>query len=329
MSGITEASFQRVMALVTMFTPDAVDGSKTRRFLRKRDRTFDDVLEAIAKCSPSFEGAPAPEDVVASCQKAVRDEIVGRPDTPGKAEAILQLIDALLRSRHRIRHNIVVDSPSGDYTLGDVEAALSMANSGAGANRELLAKVKEANPALADADYSQASAIIAYVKAINAQIELDRDGYNAPDMYAASGTRIREEDRCKYPKVGAICLSHPLTLTLRDVYIILTCETRPNTPKITLYLRYEHLGDSFVALLAPPREPPFIDVVHTLLTHKTEIGEVDITSKRESLPIADQVGEWAAAAVASSGLFSCHTETIKQYRTYTGFMDLATATQIK
>ena len=343
MSGIAEEKFQRVMALVSMFTPDAVDGSKTRRFLAKKKHTFAGVLKAIANCSPFFEGTPVSEDVVASCQKVVRDEIAGRPDAPSKTEAILQLIDAVLRSIHRIRPNIVVDSPSSDYTLGDVEAALLMANSDPDLligyfDQEVLQDVKRANPALASADYSYPSAIIAYVDAINTRITGDsynskRDRYDNPDV----------KTRCEYPQVS---MGSDATMRegSRRATLTLYTDSGPDTEQ-EVRLEFRDLGDSFGAFL--PRvhgvQPYPYDMVQWLLTHQSEISVARVRTRvrvpgqelrwsdwSDDLGVqSDDLGvtDWAAAAVASSGLFSCRTKTIvtKHYRTHAGFVDLATA----
>lgn len=320
MSGITETNFQRVMALVTMFMPDAVDQSKTRRFLKKTTHTFADVLEAIASCSPFFAGTPVSEDVVASCQKVVRDEIAGRPDIPSKMDAILQLIDALLRSQHRVRHNIKVDSPSGDYTLADIEAAILRAND-KWVDRDLFSAVKRDNPAIADADYSQPSAIIAYVEAVNARI--GGDEYNS--------WRIGDPDnldRCKYPRANMTCYND-----IGPRRAIIALETSLDidiTQK--LFLRFRFLGGSFDTVLSEDHDALFSDVVHWLLTHKGEIGAADVRIRALDPP--DDLGsqlqaiyDWADAAVASSCLFSCRatTHVIRQYRTHAGFVDLTTA----
>ena len=318
------------MALVTMFMPDAVDQSKTRRFLKKTNHTFADVLEAIASCSPFFAGTPVSEDVVASCQKVVRDEIAGRPDIPSKMDAILQLIDALLRSQHRVRHNIKVDSPSGDYTLADIEAAILRAND-KWVDKDLFSAVKRDNPAIADADYSQPSAIIAYVEAVNARI--GGDEYNS--WLGAYGDPDNLGDRCKFPRVFMTCDVDGVNAgdigPRRAIIALETILDIDITQK--LFLRFRFLGGSFDTALSEDYEDAlFSDVVHWLLTHKGEIGAASVRIRDLDPP--DDLGsqlqaiyDWADAAVASSGLFSCRatTQGIRQYRTHAGFVDLTTA----
>ena len=296
--------------------------SHRKRFIAKMDKfadavkegtlTFDGVVQAIASADSLMKGMDIKDirftDVVAKCQQVVRDEIARRKKM-GKIHAVLELIIALLQSRHPVRSDFKVDTGSkvGLYTVIDLDKAILEDTMGNVSYMRLEA-AKRAVPAGGKRDFSNPANVRAYVDAINT--------YRQSSYVSHLNQSGHRTNSCKsYPSVSASYLVIDETRAI-EINLQLKPESGGETSGGVLF---EHLPASFESYL--DYKHPFIGVAQALFKPVLPGEGYKVRPLQGDDDFDKFLQEWAAMAVATSKLFSC--KMVEEIRLHAAFVDMA------
>lgn len=304
------------------------------RFIAKMDRfadavkegtlTFDGVVQAIASADSLMKGMDSKDievDVVAKCQQVVRDEIAHRKSMMGKIHAVLELIIALLQSRHPVRSDFEVDTGSkvGPYTVFDLDKAILEDTMGNVSYMRLDA-AKRAVPAGKKRDFSNPANVRAYVDAINTYRQSSYISHLSQRVLEIFNQSRDQTNSCKsYPSVEATYYAVEETRTIE-----ITLSLEPDSgKKIFGGVQFENLPASFKSYLDYTHPDKFIGVVRALLKpvlpgegYKIRPFQGNVDGDFDTF-----LQEWAAMAVATSSLFSC--KIVEEIRLHAAFVDMA------
>lgn len=296
--------------------------SRRDRFIAKIDKfdaavkkgapTFDAIVQAIASADSFFRGVDIKDikvNVVEDCQQVARDEIDRRPDMMGKSHAILELLVALLQSRHPVRSDFQVDTASkvGPYTAVDLDEAILEETMGNVSQESL-----DAAKAIGRLDFSDPASVRNYVSAVNTYRQDSYEGYE--------GQSKQPPIPCdSYPRVSAKYIGGGGYHTIA-IYLALEREAGQFDFR---KIKFENLPAIFDSHCR--EQHSFIDVARALLEHRNGYTAriVKYRSRQSESEAEDIVylQEWAATAIATSALFSC--AMVREIRMHAAFVDMA------
>ena len=312
--------------------------SKAEKFAAaaaSRTLTFDAIVAAIAAAEPTFSGKPSTTDVVDLCRKVVTDKMQAHNTLEHCLHTTLELLAALLESRPTVHHTFAAESP---YGLAEINAAIIKENNGVVSQKGLDAMLAS-DPSIETRDGQQfqgdvASVVCNYVAYINRFITRAWMGptpglpaYNSEHHGPYGWKRsVPPGSLCQKARANAQFGRNPEdsadTLRLKMGFY---SETRTNARG---FFQFTVPGVTFPDIHS--RTVSMGDIVRILLENHQAMhlvaGITDIGSQPGAA--ATFLQEWAAAAVASSLLFSCPGPTDEEpspaaVHLHAGFLDVA------
>ena len=257
--------------------------------LQSKTLTFETLMARLADCKPKYRGMPATESMVSQCEKVVRDAFKA---WPGEQEAIvlaLKVLKALVKMPPTVKPDFLDNIPIPHSDSAVVDA--------------LIKKYPFAARAAASADIPHGPVlsredIEAYVERVNTNLLPAMMNYTK-NLYQPGP----QTPKWRAPRVVASFRDYRKFFSL---HFQVQRYQQPPVPHIDIEIRYDKAEwDGPLAVDRFDTKFPMIIIINhllarpELLAHPQYFGHQTTTES----PI-DDLANWAAAAVASSCLFS-------------------------